>query len=301
MRRILRGAALVLLTVFVMPVFGADEAKDAKKDDPKDVKKDDVKKDDPKDVKKDDAKKDAPKDAPKDAKKDDPKKDDPKKDDPKKDDPKKDPPKDPKKDDPKKDDPKKDPPKEVKKEEPKKDNGMVKVAEVYATVMNIDESKKSLRLKIEVPAPDLQGVQQGLIDLQNASIKRPPDVNGILAAQTKIAKAQAKTAPVEVEATTTDDVLVRLHEPLPQFDDKGKIKKLTAKEKAELKGDPKLPGYKGEFSDIKTNQIVKVTLVRNKHAPKIKLDPKNKDIDPALLAESKPHISMIIVGAMKAQ
>jgi len=87
----------------------------------------------------------------------------------------------------------------------------------------------------------------------------------------------------------------------PQFDDKGKLKQPTAKEKAEAKGDPKLPGYKGEFSDLRSNQIVQVTLVRHKSAKPVKINPKSKDVDPELLAELKPQISMIVVLGEKRQ
>ncbi len=284
MRCTFRWAALLLLAVFVLPVIAADDPKDAKKD-TKDVKKDakDVKKDDAKDVKKDDAK---------DVKKDDAKKDAPKAD------PKKG---DPKKDDPKKDDPKKSPTNDVKPDwkDTKKDSGMVHVGTFFGTLISQPEAGKSLRFKIEIPKLDTNAVNaiaQAQTELLQAQYKRPPDLNGMVAAQNKIATNKAKlytTTSVEMEFGTTEDCLVRMANPAPQFDDKGKVKKLTAKEKAELKGDPKLPGYKAEFSDLHSNQIVKINLVRSKAASKIKINPKSKDVDPALLAEVKAKISII--------
>jgi len=112
-------------------------------------------------------------------------------------------------------------------------------------------------------------------------------------------KAMAATTPVEVEWTTVEEVVVRQTEPPQLYDDKGKPKKMTPKEKADLKGDPKLPGYKGEMSDVHANDVVAVTLVRTKAAAKIKIDPKAKDVDPALLAEIQPHVAMILVLPVK--
>ena len=291
MRCTFRWAALLLLAVFVLPVIAADDPKDAKKDTPKDVKKDDAK-----DVKKDDAKKD---DAKKDAPKADPKKDDPKAD------PKKDA---PKKDDPKKDDPKNSSTKDVKPDwkDTKKDSGMVPAGKMLGTLISQPENGKSLRFKIEQTVTTLntsaaQAMQQGQLEYLQAQAKR--DVQGMISAQNKIASNQknlytSTKSSTEVEYVTTDDCVVRLAEPPPTFDDKGKIKKLTAKEKAELKGDPKLklPGYKAEFADLHTNQLMEIHLVVSKSAKNIKINPyKSKDLDPALLAERKPKISLLYI------
>jgi hypothetical protein len=148
MRHSLGGAALLLLAVFILPIVAADDVKDVKKDDPKGVKKDDVK-----DPAKDDPKKGAAKDA-------------------KKEDPKKDAAKDARKEDPKKEI-KKDPPV---KPEPKKDNGMVKVAQLIATIVTLDETKKSMRLKVDVPKLNVsaaQAIQQGEVEYLQAQATRP--------------------------------------------------------------------------------------------------------------------------------
>ena len=63
---------------------------------------------------------------------------------------------------------------------------------------------------------------------------------------------------------TIDDLKVRTQEPPVAYDEKGNKKKYTAKEKKELKGDPKLPGYTAGFEDLKVNQIVEVWLVYKK-------------------------------------
>jgi hypothetical protein len=63
---------------------------------------------------------------------------------------------------------------------------------------------------------------------------------------------------------TVDDVKVRTKYPPVAYDDKGNKKKYTAKELKELRGDSKLEGYTAGFEDLKTNQYVKVSLVRKK-------------------------------------
>jgi hypothetical protein len=59
---------------------------------------------------------------------------------------------------------------------------------------------------------------------------------------------------------TTDEVKIRLRNPRPAYDDKGKIRNPTAKEKKEQKGkDSKLPGYEAGWDDLKTNEIVTIS------------------------------------------
>lgn len=62
-----------------------------------------------------------------------------------------------------------------------------------------------------------------------------------------------------------DDSVVFRSSFLPSvFDDMGNIKKYNAEEMKELKGDPRLPGYKAAGSDLKAGQKVTVTLAKNK-------------------------------------
>ncbi len=73
-----------------------------------------------------------------------------------------------------------------------------------------------------------------------------------------------------LKVTSIDDVKVRTENPPVAYDDKGNKKRYTAKEKKELKGDSKLPGYTAGFEDLKVNQIVQVTLVRKKSDREVK-------------------------------
>ena len=112
-------------------------------------------------------------------------------------------------------------------------------------------------------------------------------------AQQSLYTVQKITKDVEVQAV--DDVVVRLLNPRGQFDEKGKIKKYTAKELKELRGDSKLPGYKGEFSDLAVDQIVSLTLVRKKSETPKPIKPKGKDADVDLMADLLPQASVIVV------
>src|SRR5262249_19749027 len=68
------------------------------------------------------------------------------------------------------------------------------------------------------------------------------------------------TTHIDYELDQTGDMVVRLLNPPVQYDDKGFPKKYTAAELKELKGDnPKLPGYQGDTSDLKTGIQVRVS------------------------------------------
>jgi hypothetical protein len=98
----------------------------------------------------------------------------------------------------------------------------------------------------------------------------------------------------DVKVVPADDMKVRLAYPPPAFDDKGFPKKYTAAELKELRGTENLPGYSGSLDDIKTNQIVLVTLARKAAKPDA---PKDRDKDKALVGanENPLIIRMIIV------
>ena len=61
--------------------------------------------------------------------------------------------------------------------------------------------------------------------------------------------------------------------------------------------DLKVPGYNAEFSDLQQGQVVAVTLVKNKDAPRAPRPKpgKDKDADPDLLADNLPQISLIVI------
>jgi len=261
-------AFIVLGLLIAVPVLGADE-KD-KKDDAK--KADAAKKED---VKKDDAKKDN-------AKKD------------KKDDAKKTPmPKIPA--------PKKAGMKNMDRDPEAAKDKALRSGVITAKVMAVIEDKKTVRLQLTVPYLKLNtGALQNYINAQTR-MSYASNPQQMIQYQQQMMQAEAQiyqlaTTTKDVEWQATDEVKVRMMNPPAQFDDKGRIKKYTRKELKELKGeDTKSPGYPGEFSDIKQDQIVQVTIVKKKDAPRTPGKRKGKDADAELLPDNQPQISMVMI------
>lgn len=206
---------------------------------------------------------------------------------------------------------KKDPAPDAKKDADKKDaantDKTIKLGQLVGKVVEVNETKKSIRLQVgyDVAKPnvgEIQALMNCKAQIAQAMYGRPPDYNQIASLQQQMAQHSARLQTIEhktqdVELTGTDDVKIRLAEPPPAFDDKGNIKKRTSKELKELKGDPKdpdykLPGYPGEFSDLRNEQIVRVNLIKKKDAPK-PVGPKPKDADIELLGENMPQASQI--------
>jgi hypothetical protein len=177
----------------------------------------------------------------------------------------------------------------------------IKAGQLTGKIVGIYESKKSLRLQVQVPALNPGAVTayaQAELQYRQAAIQG--NRQGMISALQNMARQEANLytfQPKEVELQTTEDLKVRLLHPPAQFDDKGRIKKYTPKELKELKGtDPKLPGYSGDFSDLQTEQIIQVTLVRKKGEPPVKpVGKKGKDADMELLKDELPPISLIVV------
>jgi hypothetical protein len=192
---------------------------------------------------------------------------------------------------------------------------MVKAGVLTGKVVAIYEDKRVIRLAVTVPvtrvnAGSLQSLQQAQRDLAMARARG--DRGGMISAQQAMVQAQAGLVSVEhrtqdVELTVQDEAVVRAARPKAEFDDKGKVKRLTKAELKEQKGpDPKLPGYNAEFSDLATEQIIQVSLVKKKLTgaaakavarpkPKAKGKADEADAGADLLADHLPQVSMIVI------
>jgi hypothetical protein len=107
---------------------------------------------------------------------------------------------------------------------------------------------------------------------------------------------QVQEQKKQVEIQVAPDMKVRLATPPVTFDEKGKVKRLSAKELQELKGpNPRLPGYLGELSDIRQDSMVTVYLAKSKTPPR-KFTGKTGDLD-KLSLESRPEALMILLHA----
>jgi hypothetical protein len=206
-------------------------------------------------------------------------------------------------------DAKPDPMKEIDKKEAEKTEKRTKNGVLRGRILSVDESKNVIDLELHIPVPRINegaanALAQAQVNLQAAMIKR--DAQGVANAQRSIAAESMKLYKLEdvkrkIQVSPVEDVKVRLANPPPQFDEKGKPKKYTKKELDEMKGpDPKLPGYQADFGDLKADQYVEVTLVKKKDAPKgtgttKPSGKKDKEGENDPLAHLTPEVSMIII------
>lgn len=123
------------------------------------------------------------------------------------------------------------------------------------------------------------------MQVQMADAARRGDRNAVLDLQRRMAQERGNLITVKeetqnMEFQATDDMKVRLAIPPAVFDDKGKLRKPTAKELAEMKGPNKaLPGYAADLTDIRQDAIVTVSLPKRKPMPSSRPAPVNKDKD----------------------
>jgi hypothetical protein len=178
---------------------------------------------------------------------------------------------------------------------------MVEAGKLVGKLVNVEGAKKSLTIEITVTyaAPNtsamasLVSLQQQYVAARDIGTRRSLAVQ-ILQQQAQMTSVKQEKHSLDVE--TSDDVVVRSASPPPKFDDKGNVKKYTAKELKDLRGDTKLPGYPRDFDDLRPDQVVELRLVKPKDQPKPKVT--NKDADKDALAEtSKPVATMIIIVA----
>jgi len=194
--------------------------------------------------------------------------------------------------------------------DPEKATQWVTVGKVNAKVAAVYEDKRKMRVQISVPKLDA-GQVQALANAKNAYAQAQArrDWNGMRSAQQQMQQAQAKlytTENKDVDVQAIDDVVVRTMKPKEEFDDKGRIKKLTKEELKEAKGEgelAKMAGYKAEFSDLQPEQIVTLTVVRKKGAtpkprPVLPKKDKGKEMDAdldALAEDATPQVSLIMI------
>ncbi len=180
----------------------------------------------------------------------------------------------------------------------------IRLGTAAGKIMAVYEDKRKIRVQITVPKLN----PQGLVAIRQAQLAMVTanTLVGVIQARQQMFNAQRSlytNTHVEVEVQALDDVVVRAAQPREAFDEKGKPKRFTKAELKELKGDPKLPGYKAEFGDLAADQIVTFVVVRKKGepapkpAPRPKKKNKDDDIDPAMLKDDTPLVNMIMIVA----
>jgi hypothetical protein len=183
---------------------------------------------------------------------------------------------------------------------------MIRAGVLVGKVAAVYEDKRKIRLQVVVPKLNPGAINS--IAQAQMQMARARSVVAMIQAQQALARAQASLYTAghqDVELQVLDDVVVRTARPREEFDEKGKVKKLTRAELKELKGpDPKLPGFKAEFGDVSADQFIQVTLVRKKPTgpapkpvPRKGKKAKDGDAEAAadLLADHLPQVSMIMI------
>jgi hypothetical protein len=176
---------------------------------------------------------------------------------------------------------------------------MIAAGQLIGKITSVEESKKIIRLRVTYEVGKINQGEANALAQAQANLLKAKNLQERINAQVEIAKHEANLITYEkkhqdVELHTAEDFKVRLPNPPVQFDEKGQVKKLTPKELKDLKGDSKLAGFPGEFSDLHNDQLVSVTLIKKKDAPRPK-PAKGKDTDVDLLADHLPQVSVVLV------
>jgi hypothetical protein len=273
--------AFLALTVFLLPGLTAQEKK---ADDAKAEKKDAAKKDEPKKdaAKKDDAKKDAAKDPEK------------------------------------KEGEAKSGAKESKKLAKTDDEKVVYGQKLVTKIVSM-RPEMAHEFSIEVKQVDPERIVQFQIwqQQQMANLARSPSAQAILNFQIQMRQKQATDiySNKVVDVRAVDGIKVRSLYPPQAFDDRGNIKKWTAKQLVKLKGKSRLPGYPSDMDALKIGQTVEVYLAKTtppiKTGPPTKLAAKSKEAkakpkfndedDAVALPKNQPEVVMIVILAEPTQ
>jgi hypothetical protein len=187
-----------------------------------------------------------------------------------------------------------------KKPDPKPGDQLVNKTDISGKLMHVEGPGKGIRVQIQVPVPDM-GVMQNIAAWRR-ELAMTNNPNRALELRNAIARdtpKMYKQQPFDVDIEPGEEVKVVAKNPPPAFDDKGKIKRYTAKELAELKDDPKSPFFKADFDSLKNGQLVTVTVGWKKDTVKPK---PGKEKDPEWLAQNRPiALKILIVAEPPAQ
>jgi hypothetical protein len=106
------------------------------------------------------------------------------------------------------------------------------------------------------------------------------------------------TTSTDYEMQNKESVKVRVLKLPDQFDEKGKLRKPTSKELAELKGkDKNLPGYESAVEKLESGQRVTVTLVEVAKKKAAAGANKDKEKDKDKDDEKKMQVKLIVINA----
>jgi hypothetical protein len=184
---------------------------------------------------------------------------------------------------------------ETKKEHPAKPKPFVSAKPFRAKIVRVESAQRMFSVEITIPkGQENVDAARTLINLRQ-QLLTTRDAGSIRNIQIEIAKNQANLYSVKeekqnVEVEAVDEMKVRTMILPVETDEKGKPRKLTEKEKRELKGpDTNLKGYMAEFDSLKPGQIVDVYLEKPAKGSK---QVKTKDL---AAVKEKPKVVMMLI------
>jgi hypothetical protein len=174
---------------------------------------------------------------------------------------------------------------------------LVNKTDLNGKLVHVEGAGKGFRVQVQVPKLD-QNVVNTINNLKGQLARtNPRDFNQIANLERQITQNQAKmytSQGKDVDIDPGEDMKVVSKNPPVAFDDKGKIKKYTAKELAELRDAPGSHYFKADFDSLKNGQLVTVTVGWKKDSKPPK---PGQEKDPDWLAENKPIAIKIIIVA----
>jgi len=169
------------------------------------------------------------------------------------------------------------------------------------TALDVEKDEKSFTVQapyqIRTPNADGQKKYNEVYQQYGAAYRagNAAEVQRLYAALAEAYQAafDVEDRPIEFELLGTSKLVVRrLTLPPKEPGDDGKPARYTAKEMAELKGDPKLIGYKATLKDLETDQYVRIYIDKSKLKAPAK---KDKDKDAAPEEPSYYPVTMIVI------
>lgn len=209
---------------------------------------------------------------------------------------------------------KKDLDKKVEKKDDKKDDKYVKAGDFTGTIITLGDNKElTVKVTLKYTEPNPGAIQNHQNYMRRAvEISRNPNPiernRQMAQLQIDIANNQRnmytlKEVHKDIALQPSENLVIRANHPPLAFDDKGNPRKYTDKELKEMRGEGNLPGYKADWDQLRTGQLVTVSYGRKKDAPAVQkgkdLD-KDRELERKLLESDKPIAMMIVIVAEQA-
>jgi hypothetical protein len=193
----------------------------------------------------------------------------------------------------------KDPPAPIVKDKKEARDKFLASGRIVGKLLHVEGAQRYFTVQVtyRVPQQNLGEAQAvANVRLQMADAYRRGDANAVRSNALELARHQQNLISYHeehqnIELQADDDMKVRTLLTPVEYDDKGKPRRLSEKEKKELRGpDPSLPGYTADFDSLKQDQIVEVYLAKSKDQPRPRV--RDKDGPPE---KHRPRAVMIVI------